>query len=143
MSLIEPKILKNELLALSGVSSTNFNNWRLRGIIPFDELGCKRESLTRFRYSVLTAAYCKAMTYHTGQKRGRYVRELKNLFIDISKQTDFNEHVVIAISGWGQGKDCGVFDSLANAMILCPRQCSYVPVGQIIKNYIGEINHVK
>lgn len=138
MTLITPQLQKSELLRLTGISSTTFNNWRLRGLIPFNDLGFKMESLTRYKYSVLLAAFCKSLSYHTGSDRKLYVKTLKDLFIQISKQNDFNDSLVIAISGWGKGKDCGVFEDFQTAMTLCPKQCSYVPVGKIIKQYMEQ-----
>lgn len=140
MNLKKPVFTKQQLLELTNLPSSTFNNWRIRGLIPFADLGHKMESLTRFKYSPLTAAYCKALSYHTGQNRKLYIRELQNLLTQFARQSRFNPEAVIAISGWGKANDCGTFDSLSSAMALCPHQCVYVPVGKIIKQYVEVAN---
>ena len=85
MDLTKPLLTKSEMLKLAGIPSTTFNNWFARGMIPLKELGCVRENLTTYKYSHLTAAYCAALSYHTGKKRGEFIEVLKSLFVVVAR----------------------------------------------------------
>jgi hypothetical protein len=140
MSFIKPIYSKSEVLRLAGISSSQFNNWIIRGLIPRNALGFELVKITKARYSVLIPAYCRLLTYHTGPQRKLYVEMLKKVFEQIAKQNEFNQRMVIAIDGFGKGKDCGLFENSQIAFQLFSRQCAIVPVGQIIKQHLEEIN---
>ena len=133
MDLTKPLLTKSEMLKLAGIPSTTFNNWFARGMIPLKELGCVRENLTTYKYSHLTAAYCAALSYHTGKKRGEFIEVLKSLFVVVARDGFFSEGLTIAISSRGKGKDCGVFDTYGEAQRYGGNLSLYVNVGRIIK----------
>jgi hypothetical protein len=140
MSFTKPIYSKSEVLKLAGISSSQFNNWMIRGLIPRSALGFELVKITKARYSALIPAYCRLITYHTGPQRKPYVEMLKKVFKQVAKQNEFNERMVIAIDGFGKGKDCGLFENSQIAFRLFSRQCAIVPVGHIIKQHLEEIN---
>ena len=135
MNLTKPQYSKGQVLEMAGISSAQFNNWMIRGLIPRYDLGFELVKLTKAKYSLLTVAYCHLLTYHTGPNRKLYIKTLKQLFEQVAKQNDFNHEMVIAIDGFGKGKDCGLFENSQIAYQLFSRQCAIVPVGQIIKHF--------
>ncbi|AEE23508.1 hypothetical protein Glaag_2567 [Glaciecola sp. 4H-3-7+YE-5] len=136
MNLTEAKFTKSEVLENSYVTSAQFNNWVFRGLVPRLELGFKLESFTRAKYSLLVIAYCRSLAYHTGPRKGDYVKILKQVFRQVAQSGEFNSKLVIAIDGFGRGKDCGAFENAEIAKKLFSRQCAIVPVGKILTNYI-------
>jgi hypothetical protein len=140
MSFTKPIYSKSEVLKLAGISSSQFNNWMIRGLIPRSALGFELVKITKARYSALIPAYCRLLTYHTGTQRKPYVEMLKKVFKQIANQNEFNPKMVIAIDGFGKGKDCGLFENSQVAFQLFSRQCAIVPVGHIIKQHLEEIN---
>lgn len=136
MKLTEPKYSKAEVLENAHISSAQFDNWMLRGLIPRSILGYHLFKLTKAKYSILVIAYCRLLAYHQGQNRKLYVETLKRLFKQVAETNEFNERMVIAIDGFGKGKDCGLFENSQIAYSLFPQQCSMVPAGQILKSYI-------
>lgn len=135
MNLTKPQYSKSQVLEMAGITNGQFQNWTLRGLIPRSTLGFKLVKLTKAKYSLLTVAYCRLLAYHTGPNRKLYVQTLKQLFEQVAKQNDFNHEMVIAIDGFGKGKDCGLFENSQIAYQLFSRQCAIVPVGQIIKHF--------
>lgn len=133
MDLTTPLLTKAELLKLAGIPSTTFNNWRIRGLIPLKALGCEKVSLTTCKYSHLVAAYCAALSYHTGSKRKQYVDVLKSEFSSVAKDGYCPENLTIAISAMGKGPDCGAFENYGEALRYGGNQCLYVNFGQLIQ----------
>jgi hypothetical protein len=135
MKLTKPQYSKSQVLEMAGITNGQFQNWSLRGLIPRYDLGFELVKLTKARYSPLIVAYCRLLTFHTGSDRKLYVQILKKLFKQIAQQNDFNHEMVIAISGFGKGKDCGLFENSQIAYQMFSRQCAIVPAGQIIKHF--------
>ncbi|MFY0667319.1 MAG: hypothetical protein JXQ95_04750 [Alteromonas stellipolaris] len=141
MKLTETKFTKAEVLHHANVSSTQFNNWVLRGYIPRSVLGFKLESLTRAKYSVLIIAYCRSLNYHTGPRKSAYVALLKQVFSDIAQTGEFSPDFVFAIDGWGKAKDCGLFANSNIARQLFSRQCAIVPAGKTLTILRETLDH--
>jgi hypothetical protein len=135
MELTTPQYSKAELLKLTAVQSTSFNNWRLRGLIPLKQLGVERVNLRHHTYSPLVAAYCRLLSFHKGTNRKQYIKCLNEIFEEVIATKEINEHLTIAINNFGTAADCGVFESSGLAMQICPRNAALIPAGQIIKLY--------
>ncbi len=138
MDFTAPIYSKSEILTKASIPNTTFNNWRIRRLVPFGDIGIKKESLRTHKYSPLVLAYLICLKYHTGSNRRQYVETLKQVFRDLASHKQLNEELVIAISGWGAGADCGVFKDHATALSIGKRQSSYVHVGMIIKQSMGK-----
>lgn len=133
MELTKPVLNRQQFLKTSGINSTTFNNWRIRGLVPLSDLGCKYEKLTRCKYSYLAAAYCACLTYHKGKDRKQYIELLKTTFSGIAKDGDYSPHDTIVISNYGTGTDCGLFFTEGDAYLHGGDRSAYVPLGQIIR----------
>ncbi|WP_296052300.1 hypothetical protein [uncultured Alteromonas sp.] len=140
MNITKPLLTKSELLKLVGIPESTFNNWFIRGFIPLKELGCVKVSFTSYKYSHLTAAYCAALSYHSGRKRSKYIEVLKSVFGGIAKEGSFPEGLTIAISSMGKGQDCGAFENYGEALRYGGNMSLYVNVGKLIK---GAAEHQK
>ncbi|MFQ3249622.1 MAG: hypothetical protein ACI9O6_001430 [Glaciecola sp.] len=138
MNYQKPTLSNSELLELSGVTKTQFNNWRLRFHVPFDLLGISRHQLKHHKYSPLVAAYCRLLSLHRSQNRKAYIHILKTFFADLIKTAELNEHAVIAINNYGDSSDCGLFEHSGIAMQVCPKETIFIPIGKIVKQYIED-----
>lgn len=132
MLLTKPLLTKSELLEVAGITSTTFNNWRLRGLIPLSVLGCEKLSITRFKYSYLVAAYCASLSHHTGPNRREFVKLLKETFSGIAKDGFYESDSLIAISANGKGSDCGYFSNTGYALQYGGDQTLKVNIGETL-----------
>jgi hypothetical protein len=132
MKLTEPVLNKAQLLKVAGITSTTFNNWCLRGHIPLAQLGCEKVSLTRYKYTFLTAAYCALLSYFRGNKRKIYLRMLKSFVCGVAKDGYYNDNATIAIANSGKGPDCGIFDNYGAALDMRNLDVIYVDAGKIL-----------
>lgn len=134
MALTKPRYTKAEILEMSGVNSTTFNNWKLRSRVPFKLLGIERDSLTSHKYSVLVAAYCRALGWHKGQVRDTFIDCLTRDFKEIITSGVINEYQIIVVGNLGKGKDCGSFSNGGYAMQIKDKYAAHLPIGRIIKH---------
>ena len=138
MKVTTPILTKSELIEMAGITSSQFDNWRRRFLVPFSLLGRERVSLTTSKYSYLTVAYCKALSYHRGNRRSEYILMLKGVFNQYIEIGDINSDAVIAISDYGKGSDCGLFPSFLAAENRTLATAK-VPIGKIITEYISKV----
>jgi hypothetical protein len=141
MSFTKPIYSKSEVLELAGISSSQFNNWMIRGLIPRSALGFELVKITKARYSALIPAYCKLMTYHTGHNRKQFIKELNKAFDQFISTETCSEHLTIGIAKFGNSADCGLFQNEGQAYALCPKDSVFVPVGRVIKQFIENLEN--
>lgn len=142
MRITDPILSKSEVIDLAGITSTQFDNWRRRFLIPFSLLGRERQSLTTSKYSFLVAAYCRALSFHKGSKRNNYIQILKGVFRQFVELGGVNSKAVIAIADYGRGADCGLFESFLIADNRT-KNTAKVPVGEIISEFTFKAEQIE
>lgn len=138
MNLTKPQYSKGQVLEMAGISSAQFNNWMIRGLIPRKTLGYELVKITKAKYSVLVLAYCKLLAYHNGPNRKQYIQLLNKAFEQVLADGECNEHLTIGIAQFGRSSDCGLFQNEGQAYALCPKDSIFVRVGKVIKLFIEE-----
>lgn len=132
MILAKPVLTKAELIEVAGIPSTTFNNWRIRGRIPFNDLGVKRESLTRWKYSYLVAVFCSALTHYSGKNQKAYIQTLNDFLCKVAMNADFAPNATLVISNHRSVSGCGIFDNYGLALNYGKTDDFYLSIGEIL-----------